>query len=392
MIYVVVKQPPFYRQMSLDEFLFGNPEPVTINSNETNTRTYCVEELSNRFKFGTLRYYDIIGIFNKLRTFNAAFDYLREKDRHSLYNEFYIPKRSGGLRKIDAPNQELMGALRMLKGIFEEDCKALYHTSAFAYIKGRSTIDAVKRHQANESRWYAKFDLSNFFGSTTLEYVMHMLSMIYPFSEIVKTEAGKEELSKALELAFLDGGLPQGTPISPLITNIMMIPVDYELYNAFREFEFISRGEEKKKNYCVYTRYADDFIVSSAYDFDFKQAEQRITATLEKFSAPFAINSQKTRYGSSAGSNWNLGVMINKDNKITIGYKRKKQFTAMISSYAQDRKHGVMWDKSDIQVMEGHRNYYKMVEGEEAIDGIIRHLGEKYNMNIFKAIKDDLSA
>ena len=31
----------------------------------------------------------------------------------------------------------------------------------------------------------------------------------------------------ALELAFMDGVLPQGTPASPLITTIMMIPIDF---------------------------------------------------------------------------------------------------------------------------------------------------------------------
>ena len=293
---------------------------------------------------------------------------------------------SSAFRKIDAPHDEagsdLMGALRELKGIFEDDFKALYHTSAFAYIKKRCTIDAIKRHQENESRWFAKFDLHNFFGSTTLEFIMKMLAMVYPFSDVIAHPAGKEELQKALELAILNGGLPQGTPISPLITNIMMIPVDFKLSNKLRNFE--------KQRY-IYTRYADDFQISSRFDFDYREVERLIEDTLAEFGAPFTLNTSKTRYGSSAGRNWNLGVMLNADNKITVGHEKKRRFKAMISSYIQDRKHGVLWDKNEIQVMEGLRSYYRMIE-RDTIDEYVERANRKYNVDLVKMIKADLKS
>lgn len=168
--------------------------------------------------------------------------------------------------------------------------------------------------------------------------------MVYPFSEVIKSPYGREELTKALELAFLNGGLPQGTPISPLITNIMMIPVDFKLSNGFRDFN---------NQHFVYTRYADDFIISSKQDFDFRDVEKFIIDTLIGFDAPFSINTEKTRYGSRAGRNWNLGVMVNGNNEITVGYKKKRQFQAMLSSYIMDKRNGIEWDRHDIQVMEG---------------------------------------
>lgn len=386
MFYVTVPQSPAYHQMTLEEFLFGNDSRVPLYvSNETNTRTYETEYIGEKFQ-GLV---DIDNIINKLKQFNEQTEELRKVQRKELYSEFYIPKKSGGLRKIDAPNEELKAALRNLKAIFEEDCHALYHTSAFAYIKKRSTIDSIKRHQRNGSKWFAKFDLSNFFGSTTLKYVMDMLQWIFPFSQVCLDDVGRAELEKALELAFLDGGLPQGTPISPIITNIIMIPVDFKLYNGFRNFKYHDKDGNEVENYCVYTRYADDFLVSCRYDFNYKEAEAFIVDTLAGFNAPFTIKSKKTRYGSSAGSNWNLGVMLNADNEITIGHKRRKQFTAMLSNYAMDKKNGIQWDFHDVQVLEGHRSYYMMIE-RESISALVEHLSKKFNMDIIAEIKNDL--
>lgn len=386
MFYVTVPQSPAYHQMTLEEFLFGNDSRVPLYvSNETNTRTYETEYIGEKFQ-GLV---DIDNIINKLKQFNEQTEELRKVPRKELYSEFYIPKKSGGLRKIDAPNEELKAALRNLKAIFEEDCHALYHTSAFAYIKKRSTIDSIKRHQRNGSKWFAKFDLSNFFGSTTLKYVMDMLQWIFPFSQVCLDDVGRAELEKALELAFLDGGLPQGTPISPIITNIIMIPVDFKLYNGFRNFKYHDKDGNEVENYCVYTRYADDFLVSCRYDFNYKEAEAFIVDTLASFDAPFTIKSKKTRYGSSSGSNWNLGVMLNANNEITIGHKRRKQFTAMLSNYAMDKKNGIQWDFHDVQVLEGHRSYYMMIE-RKSISALVEHLSKKFNMDIIAEIKNDL--
>ena len=378
MYYITVKQSPRYHQMSLEEFLFGpDTAPRETGARTSDTRTYCVEDVSQRF----WNMYDLLRINRKLADFNRKYAALREADRHCLYREFYIPKKSGGLRKIDAPNNELMNALRELKLIFENDCRALYHTSAFAYIHGRCTVDCVRRHQSNESKWFGKYDLSNFFGSTTLDFVMHMLSMVFPFSHLIRVQSYERELRTALSLAFLDGGLPQGTPISPLITNLMMIPVDYLLFNKLRDYN----GQ-----HFVYTRYADDFHISSRYTFQYREIEALLRDTLAAFGAPFHINESKTRYGSSAGRNWMLGVMLNKDNQVTVGHQNKKRFQRMLESFVMDTQNHIPWDISDVQVMEGLRSYYTMVEGE-TITRIITYINQKHNVNTLTLIKSALS-
>ena len=377
MVYITVMQSPIYHQMTLEEFLFQNFQAQTIlNTNVSNTRTYAYETVSEHF---TSRI-DTDALIRKLVRFNDQTEALRAQERSTLYETFHIPKKSGGLRRIDAPKPELMNALRNLKTIFEEDFHALYHTSAFAYVKNRCTVDAVKRHQKNNSKWFGKLDLHDFFGSTTLDYVIKMFSMVFPFSEIVKFPNGEAELRKTLDLAFLNGGLPQGTPLSPLITNVMMIPVDYKLANAFRDFD---------KQRFIYTRYADDFIISSKVDFDVHRVEKLVVDTLHEFGAPFTINESKTRYGSSAGRNWNLGVMLNKDNEITVGHKKKRQFQSMLYNYITDKRKGISWPREDVQTMQGLHSYYRMVE-PETIDAIVKHTNEKMETDVLRLIKDDL--
>lgn len=377
MVYVTVKQSPMYKQMTLEDFLFNSVSSNSlVNNNIGNTRTYCFEELPFRLSAAVRKQ----ALIKRLKEFNAETDPLRECDRRKLYYSFFIPKRSGGRRRIDAPNFELMDALRNLKKIFEVDFGVLYHTTSFAYVKGRSTLDAVKRHQANESKWFGKFDLSNFFGSTTMDFVMKQFAMIYPFSEIIKEDEGRIELEKALELAFLNGGLPQGTPISPLISNIIMIPIDYKLSNILRDFD---------GNRFVYTRYADDFIISSRHDFNFRNVENLMLETFEEFGTPFSLNREKTRYGSSSGRNWNLGVMLNSQNQITIGRAKKRVLECVLHEYASDVAQGSRWSLEDVQVLAGQLSYYRMVE-REAIDNIIAHIGGKHNVDIMSEIKSDL--
>lgn len=381
MVYLTVRQSPAYHQISLEELLFPdeNTKQPYVNYNIGNTKTYELRSVSQR----ALDRIDVNALILRLCAFNASTKSLREVNRRDLYTFFKIPKRSGGFRQISAPEPRLMEALRELKLILELDFGALYHTCAFAYIEKRNTVSALKRHQNNESHWFAKFDLHDFFGSTTLDFVMRQLEMVFPFSEVCKNQTGKAALREALELGFLDGGLPQGTPLSPTLTNIMMIPIDYKLAKAFREFD----GPK-----LVYTRYADDFIISSKHNFMWSHVQKIVIDTLREFKAPFTLNKEKTRYGSNtgAGANWNLGLMLNAQNQITIGHKKKKWFRMTLMNYARDRAQGVLWSLEDIQHVLGNYSYYTSVEGS-SINDIVKDVQVKTGINVIEKMRNAVS-
>lgn len=372
MPYVTVRQAPRSRQITLEEILMGTARTAVrrFSGSPASTVTHLVEYLSPELRSEA----NIPGVLQVLSDFCNRHATLIAADKASLYHSFHIPKKSGtGLRRIDQPCPELMEALRQLKTIMENDMSALYHTSAYAYVQGRCTIDAVKKHQKNQSRWFLKLDFENFFGSTTLDFLLSMLSQVYPFNFFTHMPA----FSKAIDLCFLNGGLPQGTPISPLLTNLMMIPIDHVICN-----ELAKRG-------FVYTRYADDIIISSRYSFSFAEISQYVDSVLKRFGAPFNIKASKTRYGSSSGQNWNLGVMLNKDNKITIGRKKKERFKAMCHNYVTSKQQGEPWSREEVQSFSGQISYYKMVE-PDYIQKAIGFYNEKFGVNLMRMIRDDL--
>ena len=387
MIYITVHQRPRYQQISFEEMLYGTKEVSMrpIYTGISDTVTYERDHPSEKF----LNAVDIASLTKSLVDFAEQTKPLREVPRERLYMEYEIDKRTEGKRLISEPCIDLRIAMDRLKHIFEDEFHVLYHTSAFAYIRKRSIKDVLVKHQQNESHWFAKFDFKDFFGSTTLDFVMRMFSMIFPFSEVVKTPEGKTALRDSLELCFLRNGLPQGSTISPLITNVMMIPIDFTLTRGLSDLEIHKRGRVYHQSF-VYTRYADDINISSRYTFNVNEVESYIAGVLNDFGASFHIKPEKTHYGSRAGCNWMLGLKINKDNQITVGSKKKREFEAKLSAYVMDKKAGRTWDLSEVQYMEGLRSYYSMVEGN-TIDRIISHLSKKFGVDIPAMIKSDLS-
>lgn len=379
MFYIVTNQTPKHNHHQYTwEDLFNDTIDFSKEENQyrfdkTGTITRTVEYIN----YSKEIHQALMNFDNRMDEFLNKYADLYKEERSSLYNTFYIPKHSGGLRKIDAPNDKLMTALREVKNMLEVDLGMKYHTAAFAYVKGRSTIDAVKKHQSNESRWFLKTDFSNFFGSTTKDFVMKMLGMISPTCYIMRSTSMKTKLEQIIDLCFLNGGLPQGTPVSPTLTNIMMIPIDHKLANDLWKDGF------------VYTRYADDIIISHRYDFKYNMTVKMINETLKMFNAPFQIKDAKTRYGSSSGRNFNLGVMLNKDNEITIGYQKKKQFKAMCCNFIMDLKNGKSWDIEDLQQFQGIMSYYLMVE-KDNINEIIRKINEKFSVDLNKMLKEQI--
>lgn len=379
-IYIVKKYEPAEHDVSWEDVLLNfDMKDIFYSRKNTTNQTITRRKDAEADTRGTMDKIDWLkGFVKKHADLYAA-------DRHSLYRSYKIPKRSGGLRPIDEPLPPLMSALRELKEEFES-WGIFHHAAAYAYVQHRCPLHALQVHQRFGSEYYLKTDLTNFFGSTTLDFVMRQMSVIDPFCYIMDCDPvidfeepnallyPAELLKKAVSLAFLNGGLPQGTPISPMLTNLIMIPIDHALSAKFSDRKL------------VYTRYADDMLISGREQFPWGTMVGLIRETFAEFGAPYTIKNEKTRYGSRKGANFNLGLITNANNDITIGYKNKKMFKAMVNNFILDCKHGIEWDRGDIAHMNGLLTYYTSVEKEYFTD-LIRRYNKKYDCN-FKHMVD----
>ena len=84
-----------------------------------------------------------------------------------------------------------------------------------------------------------------------------------------------------------------------------------------------------KEHGLVYTRYADDILISSRVSFDWETVQRDIQSILQNYE----IKEEKTRYGSYNGRNWNLGLMYNNQGEITVGHAKKQLVKNMIHNY-----------------------------------------------------------
>lgn len=287
------------------------------------------------------------------------------------YSHFEIPKKSDPRKKrpIDAPDETLASIQGAYKDIIEKTLHFTPHNAAHAYVAERSVVTAMEKHRNNNSKWYLQIDLKNFFNSITGEWMNRILPEVYPFRFIPQ-----ESLDLIIKTALLDGGLPQGSRISPTLTNVVMVPIDHDITETLHNY---------KRHHYVYTRYADDITISCKEKFNPEEILKIIKDIFKKWNVPFRINNEKTRFGSTAGRNYHLGLIINKNNKISAGHEKNQKFRAMLFNFCTV---GDEWEPHDVQKMLGLISYYKSFE-PEFVKNTIAKYNDKFDIDIMMKAK-----
>ena len=375
MLYLVKRQSPRIKEITWDEIISGKEFAKFQwypNNKPTGTITRWVDVRQ-------CPPFDVVYTLKLFQQFCEKHENLFKQNRKSLYYQFNIPKSSGGQRQISAPVPELKAALNELKYLLEEKCGVLYHTSAFAYVKGRCIKDLDLKHALNKSNWFLKLDFKDFFPSINFDFLMKIIYKLYPFGFMEPVRSDQiDYVRKALSLAMLDDGLPQGSPLSPLLSNLVMIPFDYVIFNNCCD------------HHMVYTRYADDITISAEKKFDYRTVIRQVQEIIDEMEWPLKINKDKTRFVNSSGKNWMLGLMVNKDHRVTVGHKRKKQMKAALCNFLLDTLHGQRWSTEEAMELRGKYSYYHMVEGGY-FDYVVKKLNTKYQANVLELLSKTLA-
>jgi retron-type reverse transcriptase len=153
------------------------------------------------------------------------------------YAEFTIPKRSGGERRVRAPERRLKGVQRLLLHRVFGRLRA--HPAAHGFERGRSIATNAALHAGKAV--VVKLDVRDFFDSTRAGRVRRYMRRI----------GWSREASALIErLCTHKGGLPQGAPTSPRLANLVNFGLDAAMTTLARRL-----GAD-------YTRYADDLTIS----------------------------------------------------------------------------------------------------------------------------------
>ena len=157
------------------------------------------------------------------------------------YQEFALPKRSGGQRKIHAPNPKLKEIQRTI--LLRLLARLKSHPNVTGFEKRHSIVTNAKTHVG--ARVILRMDIQNFFPSTSSNRVL-------TYFRAIGWDTNTAKLLTAL--CTYKGSLPQGAPTSPRLSTLVNFEMDARLHGLANRAR------------AAYTRYADDITFSFAED------------------------------------------------------------------------------------------------------------------------------
>lgn len=180
----------------------------------------------------------------------------------------YVPKPGGGTRMLGIPTvlDRLItqAILQVMSPIFDRD----FSTHSYGFRPRRSAHQAVKQacdYIAKGNRWVVDLDLEKFFDQVNHDMLMSRVARRIKDRRLL--ELIRHYLTAGLMqdglVSIREAGTPQGSPLSPLLSNILLDDLDKEL-------------ERRGHHFC---RYADDVNIYVAS----RRAGERVMASLTHY-------------------------------------------------------------------------------------------------------------
>jgi RNA-directed DNA polymerase len=280
--------------------------------------------------------------------------------------EVRIPKPDGGVRKLGIPTvlDRLIG--QAIHQVVEPVFDGGFSESSYGFRRGRSAHQAVRKardYVSEGHRWVVDIDLEKFFDRVNHDILMARVARKVRDKRVLRL------IRRYLKAGILVDGLetsrsegtPQGSPLSPLLSNILLDDLDKEL-------------ERRGHRFC---RYADDcnIYVKS------KRAGERVMASIAGY-LERRLKLKVNRPKSMVDHSWKctfLGYAMTKEERPRLcvpmrSVQRLKSKLREIYKRGQGRNISRVVEELN-QILQGWAQYYKLAEVKrvfEELDGWIR--------------------
>lgn len=222
-------------------------------------------------------------------------------DKADAYTTFLIPRRNGRQRRIETP----IRTLKFIQRLIHESMTQVYgpHPAVHGFRSKRSIITNAQNH--TNRQYVLNIDLTDFFQTITRKRIFgRLVAPPYSFDPVVVNL-----IASLATNAY--SRLPQGSPSSPVLANMVASELDTKLANLCGSLR------------CWYTRYADDITISTsrralspeiarypnALDTGQVIIGDRLRDVIEKQN--FQINDRKTRLQSRWTRQMCTGLVVN---------------------------------------------------------------------------------
>jgi hypothetical protein len=261
---------------------------------------------------------------------------LYKKPKETLYKKFEIPKKNGETRTISAPCDELKllqtQVARLLQKCIDEidlQKKIKSRGNGHKTPKQQSLSHGFKKkysiltngRQHRNKRVVLNIDLHDFFGT------IHFGRVLGFFSKDQNFQIPYEIALLLTQIVCHDKKLPQGSPASPIISNLIAHILDIKL------------AKLASANKCTYSRYADDITFSTntaelssqiAIPHPSNPHRWSIGSDLQNIikQCGFSVNIRKTRVQYKTSRQEVTGLVVNRKINIKSEYQRNAKAMA----------------------------------------------------------------
>ncbi|TNC12723.1 RNA-directed DNA polymerase [Methylobacterium terricola] len=250
----------------------------------------------------------------------SGFSYILYRLPNAIkYKSFSIPKRGGGARTIEAPDDRLKLLQRRLANVLylyldEIEKSGKEHTPvAHGFARSLSIITNAACHKRR--RYVLNLDLAEFFPAINFGRVRGV------FLKDKRFEFAPKIATLIAQIACHNHALPQGSPCSPVISNIVARLLDVRLVRL------------AKQHKCTYSRYADDITFSTnqkEFPVDLALPDPSgkgpwvvgPALTAEITGTGFVINASKTRMQIRGSRQLATGLLVNEKVNVCPEYYR----------------------------------------------------------------------